>query len=310
MKSQIQNIGRKPRIAIMLPCLNEEATLAKVIRDFGRLYPETDIYVFDNGSTDKSAEIAKREGAILVPVPRKGKGNVVRRMFELVEADVYVMVDSDDTYDPTCLPKLVDPLLSGHADMVVATRLEDHTKDAFRRLHRFGNRFFLILINTVFGSHLTDIFSGYRSMSRYLVKNIPLFRDGFEIETELTIYSLINGFTIQEIRAPYKERPANSHSKLKTFSDGYKILLSVVWLLRDLRPLVFFGGLATTFLCLSLISTSNFQSLFLTIIAAGFGTIGLTLNTMNVKFAELQMIQRRHSGNQSEVERVSEKFAA
>ncbi len=300
----------QPRIALMLPCLNEEITLGKVIRDYRKLYPHLDIYVFDNGSTDRSVEVAKREGVTVFPVSRKGKGNVVRRMFELVEADVYVMVDSDDTYDPTVLSKLLDPIINGDSDMVVATRLGDHTKDAFRRLHRFGNRFFLLLINTVFGSQLTDIFSGYRAMSRYLVKNIPLLRDGFEIETELTIYSLINGFSIQEIRAPYKERPANSHSKLRTFSDGYKILVSIIWLLRDLRPLLFFGGLAGVFFVVSLLSLSSFQSLFFAVIAVAFGTIGLTLNTINVKFAELHAINRRKTSNKASTTEEVRKAAA
>ncbi|MFM8312956.1 MAG: glycosyltransferase family 2 protein, partial [Deltaproteobacteria bacterium] len=228
------------KVALLLPCLNEELTLAKVIQDFRAEIPHLDVYVFDNGSTDRSREIAFEQKAKVVVVPRKGKGNVVRRMFELVEADIYIMVDSDGTYDPKGVWKLLAPVLSGEAEMTVGSRVAS-SSGAYRRFHQLGNQLIIGLINNIFQSSFTDICSGYRVMTHYFVKNIPLLRKGFEVETELTVYSLINEFNVIEIPLSYGERPENSHSKLRTFSDGYKVVLTIIWLMRDLRPLVFFG---------------------------------------------------------------------
>src|SRR4051812_38257250 len=161
------------RVALMLPCLNEELTIAKVIRDFRAELPSIEVYVFDNHSTDRSAAIAKAEGAKVIRVWQRGKGYVVRKMFEAVEADIYVMVDSDDTYDATGLGALIEPLLEEEADMVVASRLTDHSTSAFRKFHRFGNALIIRLINFIFRSSMTDICSGYRAMSRHFVKNVP-----------------------------------------------------------------------------------------------------------------------------------------
>jgi glycosyltransferase involved in cell wall biosynthesis len=301
-------------IALMLPCLNEELTLAKVIQDFRNALPHIDVYVFDNNSTDRSAEIAREEGATLIRVPKRGKGYVVRKMFEAVEADIYVMVDSDDTYDPSALKKLILPILDEEADMVVGSRLSDHTAGAFRKFHRFGNNLIQTLINVIFRSRLTDICSGYRVMSRQFVKNIPFLRDGFEVETELTVYSLIQGFTIREIPAAYKDRPPNSFSKLRTFRDGYKVLLTIVWLARDLRPLLFF------FLCAAVLffgvtlptvhffPNSIFTHLGLTFLSISMLMTGLILNTLNVKFSELQLLQRRNTSNRAQYAPVAMKI--
>ena len=290
------------KIALLLPCLNEELTLAKVIRDFRTEIPHLDVYVFDNGSTDRSREIAYAEGANVVVVPRKGKGNVVRRMFEVVEADLYIMVDSDGTYDAKGVWKLFAPVLGGEAEMVVGSRVAE-SKGAYRKFHQLGNQLIIRLINTIFHSYFTDICSGYRVMTHYFVKNIPLLRKGFEVETELTVYSLINEFNVIEVPLAYGERPENSHSKLRTFSDGYKVLLTIVWLMRDLRPLLFFG-LASALLVLfggvlsqSLFPNNFFFQMLNAVLAVGLITTGLVLNTLNVKFSELQVLYRRQYKN-------------
>ncbi|NBX69342.1 MAG: glycosyltransferase [Proteobacteria bacterium] len=286
------------KIALLLPCLNEELTLAKVIRDFRSEIPHLDIYVFDNGSTDRSRAIAYAEGAEVVVVPRRGKGNVVRRMFEAVEADIYIMVDSDATYDPKGVWKLLAPVVYGEAEMAVGSRVAD-SSGAYRKFHQFGNQLIIRMINTIFNSSFTDICSGYRVMSHYFVKNIPLLRKGFEVETELTVYSLMNEFQVVEIPLRYGERPENSHSKLKTFSDGYKVLLTIVWLMRDLRPLLFFS-LVSLVLAISgavamesIFPNNIFCQMLVAVAAVGLLTTGLILNTLNVKFSELQVLYRR-----------------
>jgi len=286
------------KIALLLPCLNEELTLAKVIRDFRLEIPHLDVYVFDNGSTDRSREIAYAEGAQVVVVPRQGKGNVVRRMFEAVEADIYIMVDSDGTYDPKGVWKLLAPVVAGEAEMTVGSRVAE-SSGAYRKFHQFGNQLIIRMINTIFHSSFTDICSGYRVMSHYFVKNIPLLRKGFEVETELTVYSLMNEFQVVEIPLPYGERPENSHSKLKTFSDGYKVLLTIVWLMRDLRPLLFFSLISLVLSALGAIAMESifpsnlFCQMLVAVAAVGLLTTGLILNTLNVKFSELQVLYRR-----------------
>ncbi|MCB0416848.1 MAG: glycosyltransferase [Bdellovibrionales bacterium] len=297
----LQERYRSARIALMLPCLNEAPTLAKVIRDFRHELPGLEIYVFDNGSSDESAQIARREGATVIPVSRRGKGFVVRKMFEVVEADYYILVDSDDTYDATGIWALLEPVLSGEADMMVGSRLSDYSGQAFRKFHRFGNWLIIRLINLIFRSQFTDICSGYRVMSRHFVKSIPFLRDGFEVETELSVYSLIYGFSVEEAPLPYRHRPANSFSKLRTFQDGYKVLLTIVWLARDLRPLLFFGLLGTLlFFGIALPSVygmpdATFLHTTLAMAAISLVTTGLILNTLNNKFSETQVLYRRQN---------------
>lgn len=303
------------RVAVMLPCLNEELTVGKVIRDFKREIPGASLYVFDNGSTDRSVDIALAEGATVVPVPKRGKGFVVRRMFEQVEADIYVMVDSDDTYEAEGVWDLILPVARGQADMTVGSRLQAFSPKAFRKFHRLGNWLIISLINLIFGSRLTDICSGYRVMSRHFVKNVPFLRDGFEVETELTVYSLIYGFSIQEVPLPYRERPANSHSKLRTLRDGYKVLLTIVWLARDLRPLLFFGLFAALLfgggvIPLALVRPDAFVAQTLTgMLAISLLMTGLILNTLNVKFSETQALYRRAGGPRPELEPPASKEA-
>jgi glycosyltransferase involved in cell wall biosynthesis len=301
------------RIALMLPCLNEELTLAKVIRDFKREIPSLEVYVFDNQSTDRSREIAIAEGAKVVRVCQTGKGYVVRKMFEVVDADLYVMVDSDDTYDASGLKAMLKPLLEEEADMVVGSRLSDHSAKAFRKFHRFGNALILNLINFIFRSRFTDICSGYRAMTRHFVKNIPFMRNGFEVETELTVYSMIYGFSVKEVSLPYRHRPPNSHSKLRTFSDGYKVLLTIVWLARDLRPLLFFAGISITLFSFGVVPLlcwypgSLYLHLSLTFLSLSLLMTGLILNTMNVKFQEMQVLNRRNFGFKQESKSIYER---
>jgi glycosyltransferase involved in cell wall biosynthesis len=292
---------KQTRVALMLPCLNEELTLAQVIRDFKNVLPSIEVYVFDNCSTDRSVAIAHEEGARVVRVTRRGKGHVVRKMFESVEADIYVMVDSDDTYDAKGLLRLIEPVLDGEVDMVVGSRLAEYSASAFRKFHRFGNSLIIRLINFIFGSQFTDILSGYRVMSRQFVKNIPFMRDGFEVETELTVYSLIYGFSVKEMPLPYRHRPPNSHSKLRTFSDGYKVLLTIVWLARDLRPLLFFALSSVvlfTFVALPLrvfSPDSLFWQLTVSFVSIALAVTGLILNSVHIRFQELQVLARRAS---------------
>ena len=291
---------RSLRVALMLPCLNEELTLERVIRDFRAEIPHLEVYVFDNNSTDRSVEIAHGEAARVIRVSRRGKGHVVRKMFEAVEADIYIMVDSDDTYDAKGIHALIKPLLEEEADMVVGSRLQDHSLKAFRKFHRLGNALIIGLINFIFGSQLTDICSGYRVMSRQFVKNIPFMRDGFEIETELTVYSLIYGFAIKEIPLAYRHRPPNSHSKLRTFSDGYKVLLTIVWLARDLRPLLFFAA-AGLFLFAGVMLPIYYFAPQLTLIqnilamlSVSLVMTGVILNSVHIRFQEIQVLARRN----------------
>jgi len=302
MNSQLFITNSSQRIALILPCLNEELTLAKVIQDFRKYVPGIEVYVFDNGSTDKSAEIARAQNAQVIPVPQRGKGNVVRKMFETVDADIYIMVDSDDTYDASRVWELINPVLHEGIDMVVGSRVAD-SQSAYRKFHRLGNNLIMTLINTLFSSRFTDICSGYRVMSKNFVRNIPLLRDGFEVETELTVYSLINGFSVKEVPLPYGSRPKNSFSKLRTFSDGYKVLLTIVWLLRDTRPLLFFTIVSSTLFLGGVIPLriSNQENLFLPLVLsflsiAIFST-GRVLNTINVKFSEVQVLARRRGSS-------------
>jgi len=218
----------------------------------------------------------------------------------MVEADFYIMVDGDDTYDSTGIWKLLEPVVEQRADMTVATRLTDHSTSAFRKFHQFGNRLIQTLINTIFRSDLEDICSGYRVMSRYFIKNIPFTRHGFEIETEFTVYSLIFGFKIKELKLPYRQRPPNSHSKLSTFRDGYRVLMAIMWLARDLRPLVFFGGISV-FLYFGISLPLQFSypeltqvHLLLPILSISLLTCGLILNSLSVKVQELHFLNRRN----------------
>ncbi|WP_325169973.1 glycosyltransferase family 2 protein [Methylobacterium sp. C25] len=233
---------RNKSIAILLPCFNEEHTVAQVIAGFRKALPGATVYVYDNNSTDRTAEIAQAAGAVLRHERRQGKGNVVRRMFADIDADLYVLADADLTYDATAAGRLIDALVTRNVDMVVGVRVG--ADGAFPRGHRFGNRMFNGLVERLFGAGFTDILSGYRVVSRRFAKSFPATSSGFEIETELTVHALDLRLAAEEIPIAYGRRPADSRSKLNTYRDGAKILVKIVRMYKTLRPFRFFGFLA------------------------------------------------------------------
>lgn len=230
-------------IAVLLPCYNEEATIGKVVRDFKAALPDAAIYVYDNNSTDRTAEIAAAEGAIVRKEPRQGKGNVVRAMFEDIDADVYVMADGDDTYPADAAPAMVEKVLEGY-DMVIGDRLSStYFQENKRPFHNFGNRLVCGSINGLFGAHVTDIMTGYRAFNFTFVKTYPVLSRGFEVETEMTIHSLNNNLRLYEMPIQYRDRPEGSVSKLDTVGDGIKVMSTIFRMIREYKPLPFFGGL-------------------------------------------------------------------
>lgn len=232
-----------PRVAVLVPCYNEAPTIAAVVGDFRAVLPDAAIFVFDNNSSDGTADIAHRAGAQVASVSLQGKGNVVRRMFADVEADMYLLVDGDGTYDAASAPVLLAALAANGADMVVATR-QAMADNAYRRGHAWGNRMLTGFLARVFGRPCKDILSGYRAFSRRFVKSFPVLSEGFEIETELTVHALELKMPVLEIDTPYRERPAGSHSKLSTWRDGWRILRTIVRLFGAERPLLFYGLVA------------------------------------------------------------------
>jgi len=230
-----------PRVAVLIPCFNEEATVGKVVADFRGSLPDARVYVYDNNSRDRTALEARAAGAVVRHEALPGKGNVVRRMFADVQADCYILVDGDDTYDAAAAPAMLRLLLTRQLDMVTATRVTDR-QAAYRRGHRFGNRLISALVRGVFGDRISDVLSGYRAFSRRFVKSFPALADGFEIETEFTVHALELRMPVGEVAACYRERPPGSHSKLRTLSDGLRILRIVLLLVKEGRPLRFFAA--------------------------------------------------------------------
>ena len=243
------------KIAILIPCYNEEITVAKVITDFKKELPDALIYVYNNNSTDNTLQIAYENGAIVKNEYRQGKGNVVRSMFRDIDADVYVLVDGDNTYPANMVHQLIKPILMETADMVVGDRISNGTykKQNKRLFHDFGNGMVRNTINRLFKTNLKDVMSGYRAFSRTFVKNIPILSKGFEVETEMTLHALDKRFIIKEIPIEYKDRPNKSKSKLNTFTDGYKVIKTIIKMLKDYKPLKFFLSIATIFFALGLI---------------------------------------------------------
>ncbi|MCA1428841.1 MULTISPECIES: glycosyltransferase family 2 protein [unclassified Bradyrhizobium] len=227
------------RIAVLVPCYNEEAAVATVVADFRKALPAAEIYVYDNNSRDRTAAVAREAGAIVRSERRQGKGHVVRRMFADVEADVYVLVDGDATYDAPSAPIMIDKLLDEHLDMVVGLRV-DQVQAAYRLGHRTGNRMLTGFLSDTFGHAFKDLLSGYRVFSRRFVKSFPVLSDGFEIETELAVYALELSLPVAEVETPYYARPEGSFSKLNTWRDGFRILGTMLKLYRSERPLRFF----------------------------------------------------------------------
>ncbi len=228
-----------PRIAVLVPCYNEAPSIAKVVADFRAALPQADIYVYDNNSSDDTVAIATAAGAIVRTERRQGKGNVVRRMFADIDADLYVMVDGDDTYEAAAAPRLVAELINNQLDMVTGARKT--AWEHYRRGHRFGNVLLTTLVTMVFGRQTEDLLSGYRVFSRRFVKSFPLLTTGFEIETELTVHALDMRMPIGELETAYSDRAEGSFSKLSTFKDGFRILALIGVLIKEERPLAFFG---------------------------------------------------------------------
>ncbi len=237
------------KIAVLIPCYNEAETIRKVVGDYRAALPDAEIYVYDNNSTDGTAEQAERAGAAVRHEYRQGKGNVIRSMFRDIDADCYLITDGDDTYPAENAPEMVRLILEKKADMVNADRLSStYFTENKRPFHNTGNRMVRGLINRFFGTEIRDIMTGCRAFSRIFVKTFPVLSHGFEIETEMTVYAVTHNFVIREIPVAYRDRPKGSVSKLNTFSDGFRVLRTIFRLVRDLRPFAFFGAFALLFL--------------------------------------------------------------
>jgi hypothetical protein len=293
------------RVAVLIPCYNEELTVGKVVRDFQAELPNADIYVFDNNSKDNTVESARAAGAHIAFERRQGKGYVVQRMFSDVDADVFVMVDGDGTYPSGKVHELIAPVLNGEADMVVGSRMMEQSKSQFKALNHIGNQLFLATINTIFGVKLSDILSGYRAFNREFVKNIPLRTGGFETETELTIKALVRSYQIVEIPVDLTARPEGSVSKIRLLHDGWMILNTILALCRDYKPLTFFGivglfcigmGLIPgTIVVVEFFKTGLVPRLPSVVLAVGLVlsgllslTAGLVIHTITRRFEELE----------------------
>ena len=293
------------KIAILIPCYNEELTIAKVVRDFHAELPQANIYVFDNNSTDHTVASAREAGAHVAYERRQGKGFVVQSMFAQIDADIYVLVDGDDTYPASEVHKLIEPIVQGKAEMVVGSRLMPSSESEFRLLNKLGNGFFLQVINSIFKVKLSDVLSGYRAFSREFVKSIPVFGGGFETEVELTVKALARGYRITELPVRLTSRPEGSFSKIRIVQDGFVILNTILSLVRDYKPLTFFGGMGLIFILLGFvpgmvvivefIKTGLVPKLPSAVLAVGLVlsgmlliVVGLVLHTITRRFQELE----------------------
>lgn len=278
-------------IAVLIPALNEEQTIAAVVHAFHAACPEARIVVFDNASTDATAARAREAGAEVRYVPQRGKGNVVRAMFRAIDADVYVMVDGDATYPPERIHDLMRPVIDGEAEMVIGSRLlRGHSSD-FRALNRIGNLFYAALLRRLFGVRITDLLSGYRAFSRRLVKSLPLRSSGFETEAEMTIQAVYRGFRVMEVPVTLVARPEGSRSKIRIVQDGLLILNAIVALFRDYKPLTFFSVLSLVLTALA--GTAWFAGLVVTaamlaLFAGAAAATGAILHTVVRRFQELE----------------------
>jgi len=309
--SAFQERLKSRKIAVLIPCLNEEQTIAKVIQDFRKELPEAAVYVYDNNSSDRTALIAGAAGARVVREKRRGKGFVVASMFEKVDADLYVLVDGDDTYPAERVHELLRPIVDERADMVVGNRLEEFGKRSFRPFHVFGNKLVVSLVNLIFKCKLTDVMSGYRAFNSDFVRRVPIVSRGFEVETEMTLQALHYDFVIAEVPVPYRKRPEGSSSKLKTFSDGIKTLLTVFDIFKAYRPLLFFFILGAVLGCVGLLigsipvaeylETGRIERFPSAILASGIMIVsvicvamGIILDAINHRLRELIRINVAH----------------
>jgi glycosyltransferase involved in cell wall biosynthesis len=277
------------KTAVLIPCYNEALTIEKVVKDFRRELPDATIYVYDNNSTDDTASIAEIAGAVVRRESRQGKGFVVRQMFMDVEADYYIMVDGDDTYPAESVHQLLTPLINQTADMTIGDRLSNGTyaEENKRQFHGFGNNLVKNSINLLFHSHIQDVMTGYRGFNRVFVKSLPVISNGFQIETEFTIHALDKRFKVVEIPIDYRDRPEGSFSKLNTMSDGLKVIATIIRMVKDSRPLMFFGILSAIFFVLGIgfgtpVLVEFFKTQYITkvpsaILATGMMLFGLML---------------------------------
>lgn len=257
-------------IAVLIPCYNESKTIEKVVKDFKKALPEAVVYVYDNNSTDGTAEIAQRAGAVVRHEYQQGKGNVIRRMFREIDAKCYIMTDGDDTYPAEEARKLCEPVLERNADMVVGDRLSSsYFEENKRPFHNFGNSLVRASINSMFKSDIRDIMTGYRAFSYLFVKSFPVLSKGFEIETEMSIHAIDKNMRVENVIIQYRDRPEGSVSKLNTYSDGMKVLLTIVKLYKNYKPMKFFGLIA---IVLALVATA-----FLVPVLSEYASTGLVL---------------------------------
>ena len=301
-------------IAIIIPCYNEELTIGGVVRAFRSELPDATIYVFDNNSSDGTAEVAAAAGARVFSEMRQGKGFVVQSMFRSIDADCYIMVDGDATYPAHEVHSLIAPIFEDKADMVVGSRLAGPSRDGFKPLHHFGNNVVLLILNTMFRSRLTDILSGYRAFNRRFVSTVPLFGGGFEVETELTIKAIKRGLRIVEVPIELTQRPEGSSSKIHLVRDGFLILNTILALFRDYHPLTFFGGLGIVLLFFAALAgiaafgdrTVETLLLPLTVLAAAVALAGMLSIAVGLI---LHSIARRSQESDYQLERISEQIA-
>jgi len=301
-------------IAVLIPCYQEELTIEKVVQDFQRALPEARIYVYDNNCTHATVANGKKAGAVVRREKRQGKGFVVASMFDQVQEDILVMVDGDDTYDAGIVGALLEPILKGDADMTVATRLHTYGDNSFRKFHLLGNKLVCAIINWMFKSQITDIFSGYRAFTSEAVSQIPITARGFDVETELTLQALYRGLVIKELPAPYRARPEGSVSKLSTVSDGFRVILKLFLIMKSYKPLTFFGIGSIVLLVLGLVAGSRPVYEYITeryvhavpsamlaaslVMLAFFSLgLGLILNSVNLRLLELEKLVGKRLGS-------------
>ncbi len=266
---------KNKKIAVLIPCYNESKTIEKVVKDYKKVLPEANIYVYDNNSTDGTDKIAKKAGAIVRYEHRQGKGNVIRTMFREIDADCYLMIDGDDTYPAESARKMCDAVLEEDVDMVIGDRLSStYFEENKRPFHNFGNKLVRWLINTLFKSNVRDIMTGYRAFSYDFVKTFPVLSKGFEIETEMTIHALDKNFLLKEIPVEYRDRPKGSVSKLNTYSDGFKVLKTIARLFKEYKPMAFFGIISFLLIVISVVMVVPvFHEYFITHLVRRFPTL-------------------------------------
>lgn len=294
------------KVAVLIPCYNEALTIEKVVKDFQRELPTADIYVYDNNSSDDTASIAKEAGAIVRSEHRQGKGFAVRSMFFDIDADYYLMVDGDDTYPAEAVHQLLDPLVAGDADMTIGDRLSNGTyfEENKRPFHDFGNNLVKNSINFLYKGQIRDVMTGYRGFNQVFVKSLPVMSNGFQIETEFTIHALDKRFKLVEVPIDYRDRPEGSFSKLNTFSDGFKVLGTIMRMMKDSHPMLFFGVLTAICFILGLIAgvpvlVEFFNTGFIhkvpsAILATGMITIGLMLFTTGLILSTVVKMDRKN----------------